>query len=167
MLEIKCISPFHHVEAADGTLKWVDDMERRQWTRPEEIPFGYIIQICLQAISGYYRCAMHGGSTMWFMRWSPKGFSEFKVAFRDLIDLGIVATGLYFSLYERIKKSEDLPVKYNAIENALHSQMVQCYKHVMANMSHRYVAHELLYPEFQVYRRCTEFYKFKVRDEDN
>jgi hypothetical protein len=164
MLEIKCISPFHHVEAADGTLKWVDDMEKRQWFTPKEIPFGYIIQICLQAISGYYRCEMRPEQTMWFMRWSPKGFSEFRVRFKDLIGLGVVATGLYFSLYERIKTDADLPVKYTARENALHSKMLEQYAHVLSQMTHRYVNHELLYPEFAVYRKCTELYKFKVRD---
>jgi hypothetical protein len=164
MLEIKCISPFHHVEAADGTLKWVEDMEKRQWSQATEIPFGYIIQICLQAISGYYRCDMNGDHTMWFIRWSPKGFSEFKIPFQDLVPLGITATALYFCLYDRIHTPADLPVKYTTRENILHGRMVHHYNAVMTKMVHRYVSHEELYPEFSTYRKCTQFYKFKVRD---
>lgn len=163
MLEIKCISPFHHIEIGEH-LKWVDDMERRQWHKPEEIPFGYIIQICLQAISGYYRLDMNGDHVMWFMRWSPKGFSEFQIPFKDLIELGVVATAIYFSVYRRIKATLDLPFKYNAKEMALHKKMTTAYDEVCAKMVHRYVCHKDLYPEFNTYKMCTEFFKFQVRD---
>lgn len=163
MLEIKCISPFHHVENEDGTLSWVDDMEKRQWYSPREIPWGYVVQICVQAISGLHRLDMTLDDTMWFIRWSPLGFSEFKVAFRELIPLGIVTTFLYYTVKQRIKDDSQLPFAYvTDIERGLYRQMTKEYDRLMGLMTHRYVDHSGLYPEFAVYRKCTERFRFKV-----
>jgi len=52
MLEIKCISPFHHI-SCDNKLEWIDDMKTRQWTNSYQIPFVYVIQIALQVIMIY------------------------------------------------------------------------------------------------------------------
>jgi hypothetical protein len=162
MLEIKCISPFHHKENDAGDLTWVDTMEKRQWHKAEEIPFGYIIQICLQAISGYHRLKMHGDHIMWFIRWSPKGFSEFQIPFKDLIQLGVLSSLLYFSLYARLKAQSEL--HYTAAEMAIHHKLVQEYKKVTTAMKHRYVSHSDLYPEFAMYQKCTKLYTFKVAE---
>ena len=162
MLEIKCISPFHHKENDDGDLTWVDTMEKRQWYKSEEIPFGYIIQICLQAISGYQRLNMNGDHIMWFIRWSPKGFSEFQIPFKDLIQLGVLSTLLYFSLYARLKAKSE--VHYTPEEMAIHHKLVQEYKKVTTAMKHRYVSLTDLYPEFDMYQKCTKLYTFKVAE---
>ena len=165
MLEIKCISPFHHKENDAGDLTWVDTMEKRQWYKADEIPFGYIIQICLQAISGYYRLKMNGDHIMWFIRWSPKGFSEFQIAFKDLIGLGVLSSLLYFSLYSRLNLDlENLDVEYTSNELYLHKKMVKEYKKVTTLMRHRYISHQDLYPEFDIYHKCTKRYTFKVED---
>ena len=161
MLEIKCISPFHHKENEAGDLTWVDTMDKRQWYTATEIPFGYIIQICLQAISGYYRLKMNGEHIMWFMRWSPKGFSEFQIAFKDLIGLGVLSSLLYFSLYTRLNL-ENLNLTYTPAEMCLHQKMVKEYKKITTAMKHRYVSHQDLYPEFDIYHKCTKLYTFKV-----
>jgi hypothetical protein len=163
MLEIKCISPFHHVENDDGTLSWVDDMEKRQWYSPRQIPWGYVVQICVQAISGLHRLDMKDTDTMWFIRWSPRGFSEFNVQFKHLIPLGILSTFLYYTVKQRIKSQDDLPFGYvTELEKRLYRQMTVEYDKLMGLMKHRYVNHEGLYPEFTVYRKCTERFRFNV-----
>ena len=162
MLEIKCISPFHHVETADGWLTWVDDMEKRQWHKPKEIPYVYLTQICMQSISGLMRLNMDGESTMWFMRWSPIGFSEFKIKFEPLIRMGVVSTLLFLMLKHRIKSEADLPLTYTDYEMPVVRLLHKYYAVIMNDMTHRYVNHAGLYPEFKIYQRVTEFFKFKV-----
>jgi hypothetical protein len=162
MLEIKCISPFHHVETTDGYLKWVDDMEKRQWHKPKEIPYVYLTQICMQAISGLMRLGMDGSSTMWFMRWSPIGFSEFKINFDPLIRMGVASTLLFLMLKNRIKTEADLPLAYTDYEMPVVRLLHKYYAIIMKDMTHRYVNHANLYPEFRVYQKVTEFFKFKV-----
>jgi len=166
MLEIKCISPFHHMEDTDDKLVWVDDMETRQWMHPREIPMGYIIQICLQAISGYWRLDMNGEHTMWFMRFSPKGFSQFEIKFKDLISVGILSTALYFSLHKRILLESDLPLVYTKGESIIANALSKEYKKLVDKMTHKYVSLENLYPEFYVYRKCTERHKFEVTSDN-
>ena len=161
MLEIKCISPFHHVETADGWLTWVDDMEKRQWHKPKEIPYVYLTQICMQAISGLMRLDMDGESMMWFMRWSPIGFSEFKIKFEPLIRMGVVSTLLFLMLKHRIKSEADLPLTYTDYEMPIVHLLHKYYAVIMRDMEHRYVNHAGLYPEFKIYHKVTEFFKFK------
>lgn len=165
MLEIKCISPFHHVEESDGTLSWVDNMETRQWFHPGQIPYVYVTQICLQAIAGIYRLDMTGDSTMWFIRWSPKGFSEFKISYKPLVKMGCIAILLFFRLKHRLTLDQ-LPLVYTSEENELANLLHKCYMDVMENMSHRYVEHSRIYPEFKVYRRCTEYHHFKIQEQN-
>ena len=162
MLEIKCISPFHHVETEDGYLIWVDNMESRQWHRAKEIPYVYVTQICLQAISGLLRLNMTRDDTMWFMRWSPIGFSEFKIGFEPLIKMGILSTLLYLMLKTRLKSESDLPLAYTPEEIPIVRLMSKYYEEVTGLMTHRYVNHTNIYPEFQIYRKITENFKFKI-----
>ena len=161
MLEIKCISPFHHIEEDDGKLSWVDDMETRQWFRPGQIPYVYMTQICLQAISGIYRLNMTESSTMWLIRWSPRGFSEFKISYGPLIRMGCVAAMLYFRLKQRLTLDQ-LPLVYTHEEHKLANVLHHYYTEVCSQMTHRYVNHSRLYPEFEVYRKCTERHHFVV-----
>ena len=162
MLEIKCISPFHHVESEDNCLTWVSDMEKRQWHKPKEIPYVYLTQICMQSISGLMRLKMDGESTMWFMRWSPIGFSEFKIKFEPLIRMGIVSTLLFLMLKYRIKSEADLPLEYTSYEMPIVRLLHKYYAVIMNDMTHRYVNHEGLYPEFKLYQKVTEYFKFTV-----
>jgi hypothetical protein len=164
MLEIKCISPFHHIESEDGSLLWVDDMEKRQWHRPGQIPYVYLTQICMQAISGLMRLDMDGESMMWFMRWSPIGFSEFKIKFEPLVRMGIVSTLLFLMLKNRIKTEADLPLAYTDYETPVVKLLHKYYDIIMTNMDHRYVNHSSLYPEFNIYQKVTERFKFKVKE---
>lgn len=162
MLEIKCISPFHHVEDRQGRLSWVDNMETRQWYHPGEIPFVYITQICTQAISGLYRLDMGDDDTMWFIRWSPAGFSEFSIDFGSLILLGIIETLLFFSHCQRVQTEEDLPFRYTDLELPVAQIMGRHYKRILDTMKHRYVCLDGLYPEFYTYQECTRRYRFKA-----
>jgi hypothetical protein len=162
MLEIKCISPFHHVESEDGFLTWVSDMEKRQWHKPKEIPYVYLTQICMQSISGLMRLEMDKESTMWFMRWSPIGFSEFKIKFEPLIRMGVVSTLLFLMLKYRIKSEADLPLDYTSYEMPVVRLLHKYYEVIMNEMTHRYVNHEGLYPEFKMYQKVTEYFRFKV-----
>jgi hypothetical protein len=164
MLEIKCISPFHHVEE-NGTLVWVDDMETRQWYSAGEIPFVYITQICMQALSGLHQLDMTKDHTMWFMRWSPIGFSEFRIAFGPLVKMGIIATMLYFRLKYRLDL-DSLPIEYTAEESELSNALFYAYHEVLEQMCHRYVRHENLYPEFQTYKDCTQLHRFVVKNDN-
>jgi len=165
MLEIKCCSPFHHVQNRDGTLSWVDDMEKRQWYHPGEIPLVYIMQICMQALSGLIRFDMNGDHIMWFMRWSPWGFSEFKITFRPLVQMGIISTVLYLSLKQRITTEQDLPFEYMEYEKPLVSVLTEYYHQIKEQMTHRYIDHFNLYPEFHIYHKVTENFKFNVNDD--
>lgn len=165
MLEIKCISPFHHVEEDDCTLSWVDDMETRQWFNPKQIPYVYVTQICLQAISGIYRLNMTMDSTMWFIRWSPKGFSEFKINYEPLVKMGCMAIMLYFRLKYRLTL-EQLPLVYTPEEQQLANLLHTEYMNVLSLMRHRYINHNKLYPEFDTYRKCTEYHHFIVKRDD-
>jgi hypothetical protein len=161
MLEIKCISPFHHIANDDDTLSWVADMEIRQWYRPGEIPYVYVTQTTLQAISGLLRFGHTADSTMWLMRWSPIGFSEFKNSYRPLIRMGIVTSVLYLSLAARIRTEADLPFCYTKDEVPVERLLASCYRDVLSSTTHRYVDHYNLYPEFQVYREVTQSFKFR------
>lgn len=162
MLEIKCISPFHYMEE-QGTLSWVDDMEVRQWFHPGQIPYVYMVQISLQAIAGIHRFPdkMNETTIMWFIRWSPKGFSEFKINYGPLVKMGCVAAMLYFRLKNRLTL-EQLPLEYTQEEQQLVGVLHHCYSDVCRSMTHRYVDHSRLYPEFDVYRSCTERHHFIV-----
>lgn len=164
MLEIKCISPFHHMEdSRTDTLVWVDDMETRQWFHPGQIPFVYISQICLQAISGLHRLDMNDDHTMWFIRWSPIGFSEFSIDFGPLVKMGIVISLLYFRLKLRVTSMDCLPLVYTSEEDDLSHHLHECYHQVMDLMHHRYVSHKDLYPEFRTYQNCTQRHNFVVK----
>lgn len=163
MLEIKCISPFHYMEEdADKTLTWVDDMQTRQWYSAGQIPYVYITQICLQAISGLHRLDMTMDDTMWFIRWSPQGFSEFKISFGPLVRMGIVAIMLYFRLKHRMTL-DTLPLVYTNEEQQLANCLHREYSNVIKLMTHRYIDHSRLYPEFNIYRKCTELHRFIVK----
>lgn len=166
MLEIKCISPFHHMEEDDGSLTWCEDMEKRQWHFPGEIPYVYVTQICMQAMSGLYRLDMTGDDTMWFIRWSPIGFSEFKIGFTPLVQMGLVSSVLYLALKQRITTEDDLPFHYKAYERPIVDILRKYYKQVINMMTHRYVEHTRLYPEFQLYRELTEYHRFIVNEKD-
>ncbi len=171
MLEIKCISPFHHVESDDKYLEWVDDMETRQWWTPEDIPFVYIIQMCMQALSGVSRFKMNGSKEMWFTRWSPHGFSIFKMKFKYLIRLGIPAALHYFSLIQRINRLDQIDNMFdysngnNPVEKQLNRMISENYRILMENMTHSY--REINnYHEFDLYNEVTQYFKFKVPDMD-
>lgn len=144
MLEIKCISPFHHVDNDNGTVSLTEDMEARQWEYPEAIPFVYVVQMSLQALAGLYRLKMDKSKQMWFVRWSPKGFAQFQVSFDALFSLGGPACLLFAKLKERLKSVADVePVlNYTPEEQELARAMNQGYERVMAEMSRRYVSFE-------------------------
>ena len=162
MLEIKCISPFHHIETDDGYLTWADNMEKRQWHKPGEIPYVYVTQTCLQAISGLCRLNMTDKDTMWFIRWSPIGFSEFKISFQPLVKMGILSCLLFLMLKNRIKSESDLPLVYTPEELRIVKILDIAYTSVITNMTHRYVNHANLYECFKTYYKVTERFNFKV-----
>lgn len=169
MLEIKCISPFHHVEIEEEFLEWVDNMDTRQWYNSYDIPFVYIMQIGLQAIAGVTAYNMTDDHTMWFVRWSPHGFSKFTINFGPLIRLGISGALLYLSLVQRTNSLDDILNLFPYTEkNELIYYKMLCiaYDEIMQNMKHEYVT-ITDYPEFDVYRQCTEYFRFKVGEIDH
>lgn len=167
MLEIKCVSPFHHVLDDDGTLRWCDDMEKRQWNDPRDIPYVYVSQLCLQAIAGLWRLEMTEEDTMWFVRWSPRGFSEFKIRFKELIQMGIVSCILYCKLVDRMCRAQADEIinmkrfSYAQDEIPLVMLLQEAYKNVMRNMEHRYVEHHDLYEHFYDYMEKMSDCSFK------
>ena len=174
MLEIKCISPFHYMESNDKFLEWTDDMETRQWWCPEDIPFVYIVQMCMQALSGVARFGMNGDKTMWFIRWSPHGVSIFTLQFKHLIRLGIPAALQYFSLIQRVTRLDQLDGMFEYTgsqangteeEKQLNRMIVDNYKELMNHVTHRYLKIDS-YPEFDTYYKVTQYFKFKVPDID-
>ena len=98
MLEIKCVSPFHHIPEPNGTLSWTCDMMKRHWKTVGDIPFVYLVQMGLQALAGiwYYSTQMNERSHMWFIRWSPYQMDTFTFRFRHMIHLGLSALMTYW-----------------------------------------------------------------------
>lgn len=165
MLEIKCISPFHHVEVDGEFLEWIDNMELRQWYKPQEIPFVYIMQIGLQAMVGLTQYGLDASAPMWFIRWSPHGLSNFCIEFGPLIRLGVSGALLYLSLLQRIKTDEDIDMMfpYKGDEIKYEKMMRDAYQEVMTKMTHEYVQIDD-YPEFDLYYEITKYFQFKVGD---
>jgi hypothetical protein len=165
MLEIKCISPFHHLETDDGFLKWTPNMNTRQWHTAKEIPFVYIVQQCLQAISGIIKYGMTVKHFMWFIRWSPIGFSIFKFKFLELVRMGTLAANLYFSLMERLSKHEGIlpnsAFEYNEPETVIYDMMIECYTDLLACVEYKYIS-ITEYPEFTEYYNETKDAKFNA-----
>ena len=154
MLEIKCISPFHHLETEDGYLKWTPNMNTRQWHTAKEIPFVYIVQQCLQAISGIIKYGMTTKHFMWFIRWSPVGVSIFKFKFLELVRMGVLVANLYFSMLERLQSYDTEPPKsafeYNDTEKIIYIIMLEEYQKLLDCAEYKYVEIND-YPEFTKY----------------
>lgn len=168
MLEIKCISPFYHLETDEGLLRWVIDgnFNKRQWNSPEEIPYVYVIQQALQAISGVTFYRMKKTDTMWFIRWSPLNMSVFTFKFGDLIELGTCYSNLYFSLYNRTHTAEDVEKLYplSADEAIVEKQIEDAYLKLMKNCTYKKVSFDC-YPEFMDYYNSTKNNKFYTSEE--
>jgi len=167
MLEIKCISPFHYMEDDENYLLWVDDMNKRQWRNAGEIPFVYMVQMGLQAISGVHSLKLTGSSTMWFIRWSPIGYSLFTFPFKLLIRFGVLATVLYFSLVQRTHTVEDIEKLYPLTGKELEVETIMnnAYNDVLDASTYKFIEIDD-YPEFQVYREITQYFRFIVPEID-
>jgi len=162
MLEIKCISPFHHLPGDDGKLLWCADMDKRQWHRVLDIPYVYIIQMALQAISGKFFYQMKDDDVMWFIRWAPKGYSLFSFPFRNLIKMGILASHLYFSILKRVTEQHQI-YPYTSEETQINAQLRKEYLRISEIATYEY--HDLDgYEEFYHYRELTKHYHFSMPD---
>lgn len=106
MLEIKCVSPFHHIESEDGYLTWTDEMANRHWSLVGDIPLVYLNQMGLQAMAGiqYYTDQMTDASKMWFIRWSPGRLDTFTFRFRHLLRLSLPLTIMYFHILDKMEQ---------------------------------------------------------------
>lgn len=166
MLEIKCISPFHHIETEDGNITWIlskfsSDFEgilnKRQWFDAKSIPFVYIIQQALQAISGIIKYKMNSKSFMWFIRWSPIGLSIFKFKFINLIRIGALAANLYFSLKNRFTTIEVMTENFAYIdkEQKIRDMLYIEYEALMKDYEYKYIDIPD-YPEFKEYYEKTK-----------
>lgn len=167
MLEIKCISPFHYMEDDDNYLQWVADMNTRQWRHPGQIPFVYVTQMGLQAISGVHTLKMDGNSTMWFMRWSPIGYSLFTFPFKKLIRFGTLVSALYFSLVQRTHTVEDIDRLYplTAQEQQVETMMNKAYNDLLESATYKFIEIDD-YPEFALYQNITQHFRFIVPEID-
>jgi len=152
MLEIKCISPFHHLPSEDGGVTWVKNLEKRQWRTFGQIPFVYVIQIALQALAGRFFYKITDDATMYFTRWSPKGYALFEFPFSTLIDLGLYASMLYLSL---LKKVEANPEKLDSLltlmpeEESIYHKMLETYDQLGRQMVRNYYSKD--YSSFYTY----------------
>lgn len=175
LLEIKCISPFHYMGGwqpnasnasnAPNSLVWCENMDNRQWYTPDQIPFVYITQICLQAIAGMSRLKMPLSSKMWFIRWSPDGFSQFEIGFEPLVKLGVIVCGLYFGFIERIKTISDASTLYYSKEEIPQvKQILSAYRDILSAMTHVFIP--LNYEEFNEYRESTKNTTFVIGGEN-
>lgn len=184
MLEIKCISPFHHEENENHMLTWCKDMNKRQWRTPDRIPFVYITQMTLQAISGMYRLVQGSQHWMWFIRWSPDNYALYRFSYYHLVRLGV---WLILWRYVLGWKMRDLECKYedlsedervaltdeierrlrlqSPVEVLCERQAVALYRELLKSAHLDYVELED-YPEFDVYREVTRHFEFKVDETD-
>lgn len=166
MLEIKCISPFHHIETDDGFLTWVDSMMRRQWTDRTKIPLVYIVQMSLQALAGHHRLNLGDGAGMWFLRWSPENYVIYKFSFLRLFQLGCWVIRWYHSTYlRRIKTQSNTASGLTDLEQLCRKQAQVCYDLLLKEADYTFTELDC-YPEFSMYRDVTRFFKFKVEESD-
>ena len=168
MLEIKCISPFYHLATTNNKLTWCHDLNKRQWYKADKIPYVYIVQQALQAISGVFKYDMKSNYKMWFIRWSPVGFSIFKFKFIDLVKLGVLVSNLYFSFYEKLKSNEDILKLYPLYgkELDLEKMIEKQYLYLLENNEYKYV--EITdYPEFNKYYKETKNETFIINEKYN
>lgn len=173
MLEIKCMSPFYHIATERDTLEWVPNMEKRQWYKVEDIPHVYLIQMCLQAISGVLDLDMGLDYTMYFQRWSPRGFSIFQLPFSELFSVGLAASELYFGIIERSKKFvaqgnniEDFQAyPLTPVEKEVEKVYRRAIYELKSKITHKY--HDIrdkyaYYDIFDTYMRATKGFEFDV-----
>ena len=157
MLEIKCASPFNNNPESDGTVGWVADMEKRQWSDARWVSWTYILQLGLQALAGVKRFTfVEDEPTMWFIRWTPNGWSEFTFPFKLLQRMGAISALLYAMVYHRNMKPGRAPMpEYTEHEQPLYTALCTAYQDVIDSVEYRYVSHPNAYPEFQAYRTET------------
>ena len=149
MLEIKCISPFHHEENFRGNLVWAEDMEKRQWYINEDIPYVYLIQMCIQALSGIIELDMTFNDIMYFERWSPKGFSVFELPFYNIFKIGTLANELYFSILQRSAGQENFKAYPLTADEEKVSQTIQHeIQELFSKIKHTYHSIEETHPYY-------------------
>lgn len=162
MLEIKCISPFHHQTTPDGMVTWAADMTRRMWFSFEQVPFYYVTQMALQALAGWSFYRMNSDDMMWLIRWYPDGFSLYNVRFYHLFKLGIWVARYYRWLKMRVVRGAN-PGEVQRVENEfLKARVEEAYLEVKANHQYEFVELKGWYPEFSLYRELTRLFKFRV-----
>ncbi len=168
MLEIKCVSPFHHQETDDEFLIWADNFADRQWTNSHQIPFVYLIQIALQAIAGIKAFNFTPEHDIWLIRWSPNGFNLFHFQVKHLVRVGITASLLFLNLKLRIHTSDDIPKVIPITDPILKHLEQDLYTYLDIAISHATVTFTPIndYPEYDVYHSVTKFFKFKVEMTD-
>ena len=170
MLEIKCISPFFHLENENNNLIWCDDIEKRQWKTADDIPHVYLIQMALQAVCGIIELDMTFENVMYFERWSPKGFSVFCLSFDDLFKVGILASTLYFMLLERSKKEENF-VAYplhkheEEVNKTLQQKILATKKHIN-HVYHNIQKKHPYFDFFNNYYLSTQHEEFDLHQKD-
>ena len=153
MLEIKCMSPFHHEENFRGNLVWAEDMEKRQWYTTEDIPYVYLIQMCLQALSGVIELNMTFKDVMYFERWSPKGFSVFQLPFYNIFKIGTLANELYFSILHRSKQENFIAYPLTAEEEVVSQKMQDEITYLFSKIIHKYHSIEEVHPYYKIFQK--------------
>jgi hypothetical protein len=162
MLEIKCMSPFHHLLSDRGNLEWATNFAKRMWKETSHIPFVYQVQMSLQALSGRYFLNMTDSDTMYFVRWAPYGFSQFEFRFGDLFRAGAVASALYFRMYRRLLDDPDQPAYPLPLEEKrLEKMMITAFQKVKANSRYKYFP-VTGYEMFKNYHSVTKDYEFTL-----
>ena len=167
MLEIKCMSPFYHLENENNNIIWSHNMENRQWTTVDKIPHVYFIQMCLQALSGIIELEMDLKDTMYFERWSPKGFSIFEIPFQELFMIGILVSELYFSILQRTKNNKKA-YPLNEEETQVYSHITKLKKIIFKKIKHKYYDIRDKHPYydlFQNYYFVTKYSEFTMKKE--
>jgi hypothetical protein len=171
LLEIKWISPFHHVAEPDGRLTWAADMESRQWQLAGQIPLVYLIQLGLQALAAqYYYPTLKDDGQMWFIRWSPAGYSQFSCRLATLIAVGVRATQLYLLLLERLSAQPAVlkdALSYTETERPVLAALEAALEVVSQELDahYSYYEHAGMYPEFWFYQQFTKMHTFAVERE--
>lgn len=153
MLEIKCMSPFHHEENFRGNLVWAEDMEKRQWYTTEDIPYVYLIQMCLQALSGVIELNMTFKDVMYFERWSPKGFSVFELPFYNIFKIGTLANELYFSILQRSNQEDFMAYPLTYDEEIVSQKMQDEIIELFSKIKHNYHSIEEVHPYYEIFQK--------------
>lgn len=163
MLEIKCSSAFYHLPCEEtGKVIWHHNMDSKMWPEPEDVPYYYLVQMSLQALSGWVQYGMNTDCRMWITRWSPHMFVTHQFKYYHLFRHGIYNAIYYYHMFNKEGKS--------SLSDSDEQWLLQgCKRHYVELVTNcvETETHDIStwYPEFDLYMATTRHFKWNYLDD--